>query len=80
MFESSQDELGSRGAYYFQVTGSSYGPFQIAGAGTLNQAAMTTLYIQGTPGQRQTVATVHIGSAQRAGDCHLQIQTLITQQ
>lgn len=37
-----------------------------------------TLLVQGTPGGAQRVATVEIGVARRAADCHLQLQALIT--
>jgi len=39
----------------------------------------TTFLIQGTPGGRQTVATVEVGAASRTNDCHFQMQALVTQ-
>jgi hypothetical protein len=41
---------------------------------------VTTFFVQGTPSNRQTVATIRVGSVRRASDCHLQIQALITPQ
>jgi hypothetical protein len=41
---------------------------------------LTTLSIQGTPGGRQSIATIVIGTARRlSGDCHIQMQALFTQ-
>jgi hypothetical protein len=43
-------------------------------------AAITQLTVQGTPGGVQTVATATIATAARSSDCHVHVQSLVTQQ